>query len=124
MNGAFYAILALGPAALGPLPEEALARLVREVISTCLSLEQPLRIAYLGPDLKVVRALANQVIVMRNGKVVERGPAEAIFERPQSGYTRALIAAAFWANGSSFAAASAIFSASVAPAPAGAVCQI
>jgi microcin C transport system ATP-binding protein len=42
-----------------------------------------------------VRALSNQVIVMRAGQVVEQGPAEVIFERPRHPYTRALMAAAF-----------------------------
>ena len=46
----------------------------------------------------VVRALANDIIVMRDGKVVEDGPAEAIFEAPRSEYTKALIAAAFRAE--------------------------
>ena len=41
------------------------------------------------------RALANDVIVMRNGRIVEQGSAEQIFERPQTDYTRALISAAF-----------------------------
>jgi microcin C transport system ATP-binding protein len=50
---------------------------------------------FISHDLKVVRALANDVIVMRNGKVVEAGPAERIFASPQSDYTRALISAAF-----------------------------
>ncbi|HHZ08769.1 MAG TPA: ABC transporter ATP-binding protein [Rhizobiales bacterium] len=50
---------------------------------------------FISHDLKVVRALANEVIVMRNGQVVEAGPAEAIFERPHTDYTRALISAAF-----------------------------
>ncbi len=50
---------------------------------------------FISHDLKVVRALANDVIVMRNGKVVEAGPARQIFESPQSDYTRALISAAF-----------------------------
>jgi len=45
-----------------------------------------------------VRALANFVIVMRDGKVVEQGSAEAIFETPQTDYTKALIAAAFRAE--------------------------
>ncbi|MCE7030743.1 ABC transporter ATP-binding protein [Jiella sp. CBK1P-4] len=50
---------------------------------------------FISHDLKVVRALANEVIVMRNGKVVERGPAEEIFDRPRTDYTKALMAAAF-----------------------------
>jgi len=41
----------------------------------------------------VVRALANDVIVMRNGIGVERGPASQIFDAPQTDYTKALIAA-------------------------------
>jgi microcin C transport system ATP-binding protein len=43
----------------------------------------------------VVRALADEVIVMKDGKVVEQGPAKAIFESPREAYTRALMAAAF-----------------------------
>jgi microcin C transport system ATP-binding protein len=46
----------------------------------------------------VVRALANFVIVMRDGKVVEDGTAEAIFDAPKTDYTKALIAAAFRAE--------------------------
>jgi microcin C transport system ATP-binding protein len=50
---------------------------------------------FISHDLKVVRALANEVIVMCDGKVVEAGTAEKIFEQPQTDYTRALMAAAF-----------------------------
>ncbi|MSO77111.1 MAG: ABC transporter ATP-binding protein [Alphaproteobacteria bacterium] len=50
---------------------------------------------FISHDLKVVRALANDLIVLRAGRVVEQGPAADIFERPQDPYTRALMAAAF-----------------------------
>ena len=45
--------------------------------------------------IKVIRALCNHVIVMRNGKAVEEGPAKQIFSDPKEDYTRALLAAAF-----------------------------
>ncbi|MEF2070766.1 ABC transporter ATP-binding protein [Consotaella aegiceratis] len=68
-----------------------------QVVDLLRDLQKRHELAYLfiSHDLKVVRALANEVIVMRNGKVVERGPSEEIFERPKSDYTRALMAAAF-----------------------------
>ena len=55
------------------------------------------RLAYLfiSHDLKVVRALSDEVLVMRDGRLVEHGPAAQIFENPREPYTRALISAAF-----------------------------
>src|SRR4029079_2448837 len=48
---------------------------------------------FISHDLRVVRALANDVIVMRDGVVVEDGPAVRIFDAPQTDYTKALLAA-------------------------------
>jgi len=45
--------------------------------------------------LKVVKAMANEMIVMRAGKVEEHGTAAEIFAAPKSDYTKALMAAAF-----------------------------
>ncbi len=50
---------------------------------------------FISHDLRVVAALASRLMVMRNGKVVEEGPAADLFARPGSDYTRALLAAAF-----------------------------
>jgi microcin C transport system ATP-binding protein len=50
---------------------------------------------FISHDLRVVRALSHEVIVMRQGKVVEQGAAERIFSRPEAAYTRSLMAAAF-----------------------------
>jgi microcin C transport system ATP-binding protein len=68
-----------------------------QVVDLLRDLQKRHRLAYLfiSHDLKVVRALANEVIVMRNGTVVEYGASEQIFRNPQSEYTKALIAAAF-----------------------------
>jgi microcin C transport system ATP-binding protein len=68
-----------------------------QVVDLLRSLQAKHDLAYLfiSHDLKVIRALANDVIVMRNGKIVEAGPSEQIFERPQTDYTKALISAAF-----------------------------
>jgi microcin C transport system ATP-binding protein len=68
-----------------------------QVVDLLRDLQRKHNLAYLfiSHDLRVVRALANEVIVMRLGKVVEQGPAERIFEAPAEDYTKALMAAAF-----------------------------
>ena len=68
-----------------------------QIVDLLRDLQNKRQLAYLfiSHDLKVVRALCNYVIVMRNGKVVEEGPAKDIFDHPKADYTKALLAAAF-----------------------------
>ncbi|MGB0575083.1 MAG: ABC transporter ATP-binding protein [Alphaproteobacteria bacterium] len=68
-----------------------------QIVDLLRDLQQKHKLAYLfiSHDLKVVRALADEVLVMRNGKVVEQGPATKIFDEPQKDYTKALLKAAF-----------------------------
>ncbi|MFJ1308195.1 ABC transporter ATP-binding protein [Agrobacterium sp. P15N1-A] len=68
-----------------------------QVVDLLRDLQAKHELAYLfiSHDLKVVKALANDLIVMRHGKVVESGPAAEIFANPQQYYTKALLAAAF-----------------------------
>jgi len=68
-----------------------------QIVDLLRDLQERRKLAYMfiSHDLKVVRALASDLIVMRNGRVVEAGPAKDIFADPQTPYTRALFAAAF-----------------------------
>jgi microcin C transport system ATP-binding protein len=59
-----------------------------------LQLKHGLAYIFISHDLRVVRALANHLIVMREGDVVEEGPAQSVFDAPKSDYTKALLAAA------------------------------
>ncbi|MBJ3776869.1 ABC transporter ATP-binding protein [Acuticoccus mangrovi] len=80
-------------------PTSALDRSVQAQVVDLLRAVQKRRnltFLFISHDLQVVRALANEVIVMRSGKVVERGHTKDIFETPQTDYTRALMAAALY----------------------------
>jgi microcin C transport system ATP-binding protein len=68
-----------------------------QIVDLLRDLQKRHKLAYLfiSHDLKVVRALANNVIVLRHGKVVEQGPARTLFAKPKTDYTKALLAAAF-----------------------------
>lgn len=68
-----------------------------QIIDLLRDLQNRMSLAYLfiSHDLRVVKALAAHLIVMRHGKVVESGSAEEIFANPKQEYTRALFAAAF-----------------------------
>jgi microcin C transport system ATP-binding protein len=79
-------------------PTSALDMLIQsQIVDLLRDLQKRRDLTYLfiSHDLKVVAALASRVIVMRNGKVVEEGPAQQLFSNPKSDYTRALFAAAF-----------------------------
>jgi microcin C transport system ATP-binding protein len=68
-----------------------------DIVDLLRDLQKRRSLAYLfiSHDLKVVRALASEILVMRHGKVVESGSAAQVFASPQSDYTKALFAAAF-----------------------------
>ena len=68
-----------------------------QIVDLLRDLQKRHDLAYLfiSHDLKVVRALSNYVVVMRNGKVVEEGPSAQVFSNPREAYTKALLAAAF-----------------------------
>ncbi len=68
-----------------------------QIVDLLRRLQKAHDLAYLfiSHDLRVVRALAHDIVVMRGGKVVEQGPADDIIARPREPYTRALMAAAF-----------------------------
>jgi microcin C transport system ATP-binding protein len=67
-----------------------------QIVDLLRDIQERHNLAYLfiSHDLRVVRALANEVIVMRNGLAVEHGATAQIFDAPQTDYTKALIAAA------------------------------
>jgi len=79
-------------------PTSALDMLIQaQMVDLLRALQKRRNLTYLfiSHDLRVVAALASRLVVMRNGKVVEEGPAADLFARPRSDYTRALLAAAF-----------------------------
>ena len=68
-----------------------------QIVDLLRDLQERYKLAYMfiSHDLRVVRALADEVIVLKDGKVMEQGRADQIFDQPQHPYTRALMAAAF-----------------------------
>ncbi|MFI8481093.1 ABC transporter ATP-binding protein [Pseudomonas sp. NPDC078700] len=81
-------------------PTSALDRTVqRQVIELLRSLQAKYNLTYLfiSHDLAVVRAISHHLMVVKQGQVVEQGPAEAIFAAPQHIYTQQLLEAAFLA---------------------------
>jgi microcin C transport system ATP-binding protein len=79
-------------------PTSALDMLIQAQIVDLLrglQRQRDLTYMFISHDLRVVAALASNLVVMRNGKVIEQGPAADLFKNPKSDYTRALFAAAF-----------------------------
>ena len=67
-----------------------------QIVDLLRDLQRKHKLTYLfiSHDLRVVRAMADEVMVLKDGKVVEHGPAAQIFQNPRDPYTRALISAA------------------------------
>lgn len=79
-------------------PTSALDRTVqRQVIELLRDLQEKHNLSYvfISHDLSVIRAIADHVVVMKDGKIVEEGPTQDIFDNPAQDYTKTLIAAAF-----------------------------
>jgi microcin C transport system ATP-binding protein len=85
-----FVVLDEPTSALDMLFQAQMVALLRE-----LQRKHDLTYMFISHDLRVVASLASHLIVMRNGKVVEEGPAAVLFKSPKSDYTRALFAAAF-----------------------------
>lgn len=76
-------------------PTSSLDKTVQaQILALLKSLQQKHRLAYIfiSHDLHIVRALCHQVIVLRQGEIVEQGPCEQVFTAPQQAYTRQLLA--------------------------------
>ena len=79
-------------------PTSALDRSVQaQIVDLLRDLQRRHGLTYLfiSHDLKVVRAMSHRIMVLKNGKLIEEGPAEEILTAPQHPYTQALLAAAF-----------------------------
>lgn len=78
-------------------PTSALDRTVQaQIVDLLANLQRKHNLAYLfiSHDLSVVRALSDDIVVLKQGKVVEHGAAQQVFESPQADYTQKLIKAA------------------------------
>ena len=73
----------------------------KQVLGLLAELQQKYQLSYLfiSHDLRVVRAMSHRVIVMRDGKVVETGDVETVFDQPAQAYTRALAQASLYHEG-------------------------
>ena len=79
-------------------PTSALDRAIQvEVLEILRDLQEKHHLAYIfiSHDLKVIRAISHHVLVMRHGSIVEFGPTQVVYEKPQHPYTKVLFKAAF-----------------------------
>ncbi|MBM3521360.1 MAG: ABC transporter ATP-binding protein [Alphaproteobacteria bacterium] len=74
--------------ALDPLVEDSIVALLARIRA-----ERGLAMLFITHNLALTRRFADEVVVMHQGRIVERGDSEAIFVRPREAYTRVLIAA-------------------------------
>ncbi len=67
-----------------------------QIVELLRDLQARRKLAYMfiSHDLKVVRALSHKILVMKEGDVVESGPADQVFNAPRETYTQELLAAA------------------------------
>ncbi len=79
-------------------PTSSLDRSIQfQVIELLKELQQKYNLTYIfiSHDLKVVKSLCHEIIIMKDGKIVESGPAREIFEQPREAYTKELLRTAF-----------------------------
>ncbi len=69
----------------------------KQIVDLLLQLQKDLTLTYIfiSHDLKIVKALSDQIVVMRDGKVIEEGSVKEIFSKPKESYTKKLIESAF-----------------------------
>jgi len=82
-------------------PTSALDVTVRQQVLSILDdlvVERNIGLIFISHDLSVIKAISDYVIVMKNGKIVEEGETDAIFDRPTAEYTKTLIKSAFSAE--------------------------
>ena len=69
----------------------------KQIVDLLLQLQKDLTLTYIfiSHDLKIVKALSDQIVVMRHGQVIEEGSVKEIFLKPKESYTKKLIQSAF-----------------------------